>query len=72
MFNAQCSTFNIERRTSNNHAHERDRELRNYARDHVSHFKYPQKIRVVPELPKTAAGKVQKYILRGRPAISKQ
>jgi acyl-coenzyme A synthetase/AMP-(fatty) acid ligase len=27
---------------------------------------------VVSELPKTAAGKVQKYILRGKPAISKQ
>jgi len=26
----------------------------------------------VPELPKTATGKVQKYVLRGRPAISKQ
>jgi hypothetical protein len=27
---------------------------------------------VVSELPKTAAGKVQKYVLRGKPAISKQ
>jgi acyl-coenzyme A synthetase/AMP-(fatty) acid ligase len=27
---------------------------------------------VVPELPKTATGKVQKYVLRGKPAISKQ
>jgi acyl-coenzyme A synthetase/AMP-(fatty) acid ligase len=24
------------------------------------------------ELPKTATGKVQKYVLRGKPAISKQ
>jgi fatty-acyl-CoA synthase len=44
-------------------------ELRNYARDHLAHFKAPQKLHFVPELPKTATGKVQ----RGkRPAISKQ
>jgi acyl-coenzyme A synthetase/AMP-(fatty) acid ligase len=27
---------------------------------------------VVSQLPKTATGKVQKYVLRGKPAISKQ
>ena len=27
---------------------------------------------VTPELPKTGTGKVQKYVLRGKPAISKQ
>ena len=27
---------------------------------------------LVSELPKTATGKVQKYVLRGKPAISKQ
>jgi hypothetical protein len=27
---------------------------------------------VVSELPKTATGKLQKYVLRGKPAISKQ
>jgi len=48
-------------------------ELCNYARNHLAHFKAPQKIRFVPELPKTATGKVQKYVLRGKqPAISKQ
>jgi fatty-acyl-CoA synthase len=48
-------------------------ELRNYARDHLAHFKCPQKINFVTELPKTATGKVQKYILRGKQsAISKQ
>jgi acyl-coenzyme A synthetase/AMP-(fatty) acid ligase len=26
----------------------------------------------VSELPKTATGKVQKYVIRGKPAISKQ
>jgi acyl-CoA synthetase (AMP-forming)/AMP-acid ligase II len=48
-------------------------QLYNYARDHLAHFKCPQKIHFVPELPKTATGKVQKYVLRGKqPAISKQ
>jgi fatty-acyl-CoA synthase len=48
-------------------------ELRNYAREHLARFKCPQRIRFVSELPKTATGKVQKYILRGKqPAISKQ
>jgi fatty-acyl-CoA synthase len=47
-------------------------DLRNYARDHLAHFKAPQEIHFVPELPKTATGKVQKYVLRGKPAISKQ
>jgi fatty-acyl-CoA synthase len=46
-------------------------ELRDYARDHLAHFKAPHGIKFLPELPKTATGKVQKYILRGRPAISK-
>ena len=48
-------------------------ELRNYARDHLAHFKAPQRIRFMAELPKTATGKVQKYVLRGKqPAIFKQ
>src|SRR5439155_14787051 len=29
-------------------------ELRNYARDHLAHFKCPQRIQFVSELPKTA------------------
>jgi fatty-acyl-CoA synthase len=41
-------------------------------RDHLAHFKAAQKIHFVPGLPKTATGKVQKYVLRGKPAISKQ
>ncbi|HEX4667883.1 MAG TPA: long-chain-fatty-acid--CoA ligase [Chthoniobacterales bacterium] len=47
-------------------------ELREFARAHLAHFKAPNGITFLPELPKTATGKVQKYILRGRPAISKQ
>ncbi|PYJ31569.1 MAG: hypothetical protein DME79_09935 [Verrucomicrobia bacterium] len=38
----------------------------------VAHFKCPQRIQFVSELPKTATGKVQKYVLRGKLAISKQ
>jgi fatty-acyl-CoA synthase len=48
-------------------------ELRDYARDHLAHFKAPKGITFLPELPKTATGKVQKYVLRGgKSAISKQ
>jgi fatty-acyl-CoA synthase len=47
-------------------------ELREFARAHLAHFKAPHGITFLPELPKTATGKVQKYLLRGRPAISKQ
>ena len=48
-------------------------ELRQFARDNLAHFKVPQWITIVEELPKTATGKIQKYVLRdGRSAISKQ
>jgi fatty-acyl-CoA synthase len=48
-------------------------ELRQFARDHMAHFKVPQWISFVKELPKTATGKIQKYVLRGRKsAISTQ
>jgi fatty-acyl-CoA synthase len=47
-------------------------EIRQFARDHLAHFKAPQAVTFLPELPKTATGKVQKYLLRGRPAIAKQ
>jgi fatty-acyl-CoA synthase len=47
-------------------------ELCNYARDHLAHFKCPQRIQFMSEPQKTATGKVQKYVLRSKPAISKQ
>jgi fatty-acyl-CoA synthase len=47
-------------------------ELREFARENLAHFKTPQGFSFVAELPKTATGKVQKYVLRGRPAIAKQ
>jgi fatty-acyl-CoA synthase len=48
-------------------------ELRQFAREHLAHFKVPQSFTFVAELPKTATGKIQKYILRGgRPNIAPQ
>lgn len=47
-------------------------ELRKFAREHLAHFKAPQGVTFLAELPKTASGKVQKYVLRSRPAIAKQ
>jgi fatty-acyl-CoA synthase len=50
-----------------------ERELREFARANLAHFKAPHSVTFVNELPKTATGKIQKYILRAqRPAISPQ
>lgn len=50
-----------------------DAELRQFAREHLAHFKVPQGFTFVTELPKTATGKIQKYVLRGgRPNFSPQ
>jgi fatty-acyl-CoA synthase len=44
-----------------------------YARDRMARFKVPHKVEFVAELPKTATGKIQKYVLRsGRSAIATQ
>ena len=40
-------------------------ELKQHVRDSLAHFKTPQWVSFVEELPKTATGKVQKYVLRG-------
>ncbi|MBV8866311.1 MAG: long-chain-fatty-acid--CoA ligase [Acidobacteriaceae bacterium] len=46
-------------------------ELREFARENLAHFKVPYRFTLVDELPKTATGKIQKYMLRrGRSAIS--
>jgi fatty-acyl-CoA synthase len=48
-------------------------ELREFARSHLAHFKAPHGVTFIKELPKTATGKIQKYVLRGgRSAIAKQ
>jgi fatty-acyl-CoA synthase len=50
-----------------------DEELRSFARERLAGFKIPKGVTFVPELPKTATGKIQKYVLRGgRAAISAQ
>jgi fatty-acyl-CoA synthase len=48
-------------------------ELQQFARDHLVPFKMPRWVSFIGELPKTATGKVQKYVLRGgRSAIARQ
>ena len=48
-------------------------ELTAHARDNMAHFKAPRRFTFVEQLPKTATGKIQKYVLRqGRAAIGKQ
>jgi len=48
-------------------------ELRAYARENLAHFKVPSAFHFVKELPKTATGKIQKYLLRqGKAGISAQ
>jgi len=43
-------------------------ELRDFVRGQLAHFKCPQEFHFVTELPKTATGKIQKYVLRGNRA----
>jgi fatty-acyl-CoA synthase len=48
-------------------------ELREFARGRLAHFKVPKEFTFIPELPKTATGKIQKFVLRGgRAAIAAQ
>jgi fatty-acyl-CoA synthase len=48
-------------------------ELRTFARERLAHFKAPHTVTFVLELPKTATGKIQKFVLRGgRAAIARQ
>ena len=50
-----------------------EQELKDFARERLAHFKAPQRVTFVDELPKTATGKIQKFVLRGRvPAIVRQ
>ena len=54
-------------------AHATEDELKRHVRDALAHFKTPQWVSFVDELPKTATGKVQKFMLRaGRAGISRQ
>jgi fatty-acyl-CoA synthase len=48
-------------------------DLRAFCRERLAHFKVPHTFTVVSELPKTATGKIQKYVLRGgKPGIARQ
>jgi fatty-acyl-CoA synthase len=50
-----------------------EEELKLHVRNSLAHFKTPQWVSFVDELPKTATGKVQKFILRaGKAGISRQ
>jgi acyl-CoA synthetase (AMP-forming)/AMP-acid ligase II len=41
-------------------------DLRTFTRERLAHFKCPHSFTFVTELPKTATGKIQKFVLRGR------
>jgi len=48
-------------------------ELIGFARDRLAHFKAPRAVTFVGELPKTATGKIQKFVLRkGAPNLARQ
>jgi acyl-CoA synthetase (AMP-forming)/AMP-acid ligase II len=48
-------------------------ELITFVRDRIAHFKAPHSVTFVTDLPKTATGKIQKYVLRGGAAnLSRQ
>jgi fatty-acyl-CoA synthase len=48
-------------------------ELRAFSRDNLAHFKVPRAFHFIEALPKTATGKIQKYVLRrGQSAIARQ
>ena len=43
-------------------------DVRSFVRERLAHFKTPKTFSFVTELPKTATGKIQKFVLRGRRA----
>jgi fatty-acyl-CoA synthase len=48
-------------------------EIKEFVGKHLASFKKPQWVSFVKDLPRTATGKIQKYVLRGgRSAIAKQ
>jgi acyl-CoA synthetase (AMP-forming)/AMP-acid ligase II len=42
-------------------------EIIEFCRERLAHFKVPREVVIVAELPRNAAGKVLKYVLRGQP-----
>jgi len=50
-----------------------EQELITFVRDRLAHFKAPHGVSFVSELPKTATGKIQKFVLRaGRANLARQ
>ena len=50
-----------------------EQELIGFARERLAHFKAPRGVTFVAELPKTATGKIQKFVLRqGAPNLARQ
>jgi fatty-acyl-CoA synthase len=50
-----------------------EQELIDFTREKLAHFKAPKAVHFVAELPKTATGKIQKFVLRGgTAAIARQ
>jgi len=49
-----------------------DAELKAFVKDKLAPYKYPRMIEFVPELPKTATGKIQRFKLREREAQATQ
>jgi fatty-acyl-CoA synthase len=44
-----------------------------FTRERLAHFKAPRGVTFVSELPKTATGKIQKFVLRkGAPNLARQ
>lgn len=44
---------------------ELEEDLKNFVKDKIAPFKFPRYIEFRPELPKTATGKIQRFLLRG-------
>jgi fatty-acyl-CoA synthase len=50
-----------------------EEDIITFARGHLAHFKAPHGVTFVEELPKTATGKIQKFVLRaGSPNLARQ
>jgi len=50
-----------------------EEDIIGFARDNLAHFKAPRGVTFVDDLPKTATGKIQKYVLRkGAPNLTAQ
>ena len=47
------------------------RELQNFVKHDIAPFKYPRAVEYVDALPRNASGKVQRFILREREAVSR-